>query len=40
MAMDQETERHLETWHGFARLLRWSIGSIVALLVVLAVWLL
>jgi len=40
MAMDQELERHLETWRGFARLLRWSVLSIVLLLIVLALWLL
>ena len=40
MAMDQELERHLETWRGFARLLRWSVLGIVLLLIVLAVWLL
>jgi hypothetical protein len=40
MAMDQDLERHLETWQGFARLLRWSVLGIVLLLIVLAVWLL
>jgi hypothetical protein len=40
MAMDQELERHLETWRGFARLLRWSVLLIVLVLIVLAVWLL
>ena len=40
MAMDQELERHLETWRGFARLLRWSVSIIVLLLIVLALWLL
>jgi hypothetical protein len=40
MAMDQELERHLETWRGFARLLRWSVFGIALLLIVLALWLL
>jgi hypothetical protein len=40
MAMDQELERHLETWRGFARLLRWSVSFVVLLLIVLALWLL
>ena len=40
MAMDQELERHLEMWRGFARLLRWSVLGIVFLLIVLALWLL
>jgi hypothetical protein len=40
MAMDQELERHLETWRGFARVLRWSVLTIALLLIVLALWLL
>lgn len=36
MAMDEELRRHVETWHGFARLLRWSVGGIVVVLLVLA----
>jgi Bacterial aa3 type cytochrome c oxidase subunit IV len=40
MAMDQELERHLETWHGFTRVLRWSVIGIVLLLIILALWLL
>ena len=40
MAMDQELQRHIEVWHGFTRLLRWSIAGIVAVLAVLALWLL
>ena len=40
MAMDEELQRHVEMWHGFARLLRWSVGGIVVLLSVLALWLL
>jgi hypothetical protein len=40
MTTDQELQRHLETWQGFARLLRWSVGAIAVLLIVLALWLL
>ncbi|HEX7969695.1 MAG TPA: hypothetical protein VF502_15845 [Stellaceae bacterium] len=40
MAMDQELQRHLEMWHGFTRLLKWSIGGIVLVLLILAAWLL
>lgn len=40
MAMDQELKRHVETWQGFARLMQWSVGLIVILLLVLAFWLL
>jgi hypothetical protein len=35
MAMDQELQRHKETWLGFARLLRWSVGLIVVTLLLL-----
>ena len=31
MTMDQEYQRHLPTWHGFARLLRWTVAIIVIL---------
>jgi hypothetical protein len=40
MATDQELQRHIETWHGFARLLKWSVGAIVVILLILAAWLL
>jgi Bacterial aa3 type cytochrome c oxidase subunit IV len=40
MAMDQELQRHEETWLGFTRLLKWSIGVIVVTLLLLAAWLL
>jgi len=36
MAVDQEVLRHRETWLGFARLLRWSVAGIVAILLLLA----
>ena len=39
MAMDQELQRHMETWLGFTRLLKWSIAIIVVTLLVLAAWL-
>ncbi len=40
MAMDQELQRHLEMWHSFTRLLKWSIAGIVVVLLILALWLL
>lgn len=40
MAIDQELERHRETWLGFARLLRWAIGAIVIILLLMAFFLL
>lgn len=40
MAIDQETQRHRETWLGFARLMRWAVGLIVLLLVGMALLLL
>jgi hypothetical protein len=39
MAIDQELERHKETWLGFARLLRWSIAIIIIILVGMAIFL-
>ncbi len=36
MAMDEELKRHVEMWHGFARLLQWSVGLIVVVLLILA----
>jgi Bacterial aa3 type cytochrome c oxidase subunit IV len=41
MAMtDQEYQRHLETWLGFGRLLRWAVTIIIIVLVLLAYFLL
>ena len=40
MAVDQEVERHRETWLGFARLMRWTVGLVVLLLIGMAVFLL
>ena len=40
MAMDQELERHRETWLGFTRLLKWSIALITLTLVLMAIFLL
>ncbi|HTZ78715.1 MAG TPA: hypothetical protein VMC10_12435 [Stellaceae bacterium] len=37
MAIDQELERHRETWIGFTRLLKWSIAGIILVLVILRV---
>lgn len=39
-AMDQETQQHLQTWLGFARLMRWAIGVIIVILVGMALFLL
>jgi len=35
MAVDQELERHRQTWIGFTRLLKWSIVGIILALVLL-----
>jgi hypothetical protein len=35
MAVDQELERHRQTWIGFTRLLKWSIAGIILALVIL-----
>jgi len=40
MAVDQELERHRETWLGFARLMRWAVTLIVIVLVGIALFLL
>ena len=40
MAADQELQRHVETWLGFTRLLRWSIAIIVITLFLMAAFLL
>ena len=40
MAMDQELQRHVETWLGFTRLLKWSIALIVIILLLMAGFLL
>lgn len=40
MAIDQELERHRETWLGFARLMRWAVGIIVITLLLMAFFLL
>lgn len=40
MSMDQEYQRHLNTWLGFARLMRWTVGLIVVTLLLLAHFLL
>jgi len=40
MAMDDDIRRHVDTWQGFARLLRWSVIGIVLTLLLLAFFLL
>jgi hypothetical protein len=40
MAIDQELQRHRETWLGFTRLLKWSIALIVIILLLMAAFLL
>ncbi len=40
MAVDQELERHRETWLGFARLMRWTLALVVLVLVGMAIFLL
>jgi hypothetical protein len=39
-AIDPEFERHRQTWLGFARLMRWAVGIIVVVLILLAFFLL
>ena len=34
-----DLQPHRDTWHGFARLLRWAIGTIVVVLLLLAYFL-
>jgi hypothetical protein len=40
MAMDQDYQRHLETWLGFTRLIKWALAGIVIVLVGMALFLL
>jgi hypothetical protein len=37
MAVDQDLERHQRTWIAFTKLLKWSIGGIILVLVLLRV---
>jgi hypothetical protein len=39
MSTDQELERHRETWLGFARLMRWTVGLVILLLAGMAFFL-
>jgi hypothetical protein len=36
MAMDQELERHIETWRGFTRFARWGVAVVVFVLICMA----
>lgn len=40
MAMQEELERHRDTWLGFARLMRWVVSLIVIVLGGMAIFLL
>ena len=40
MAMDQDYQNHLATWLGFAKLMRWVVGIIVVILILMAYFLL
>lgn len=40
MAMDQELERHRETWIGFTRLMKYAILAVVVILGGMAIFLL
>jgi hypothetical protein len=40
MAIDQELQRHRDTWLSFAKLMRWSVISIVVILLLMAFFLL
>jgi hypothetical protein len=39
MAIDQEYERHHKGWLAFGRLLRWAVGIIVVILILMAYFL-
>jgi hypothetical protein len=39
-AVDPDFERHRQTWLGFARFLRWAVGVIVLVLILMALFLL
>ncbi|HUK57991.1 MAG TPA: aa3-type cytochrome c oxidase subunit IV [Stellaceae bacterium] len=36
MALDQDYQRHLQGWLGFARLMRWAVVAIIVVLLFLA----
>jgi len=40
MAIDQEYQRHLQTWLGFGRLMRWTAGLVILVLAGMAIFLL
>ena len=37
MAVDQELQRHQETWIGFTRLMKWSIAGVILTLILLRI---
>jgi hypothetical protein len=39
MAIDQEYQRHLHGWLGFARLMRWVVAAIIIVLIGMAYFL-
>jgi hypothetical protein len=39
MSLNQEVQRHRETWLGFARLMRWTVALIVIILIGMALFL-
>jgi len=39
MAIDQDYERHRKGWLSFARLLRWVVGLIIVILILMAYFL-
>ena len=40
MANDRTHEQHRRQWHGFVKLVSWSLAAVVATLVLMAVFLL
>jgi len=40
MTMDQDYQRHLQTWLGFGRLMRWVVGLVILVLIGMAYFLL
>jgi Bacterial aa3 type cytochrome c oxidase subunit IV len=40
MAVDQELQRHKETWIGFTRFMKWGVAIVVIVLLLMAFFLL
>jgi len=40
MTVDDDYQRHLQTWLGFGRLMRWVVGLVIVVLIGMAYFLL